>query len=49
MKDFELFFNGHNCREFNLIVSKFWYFVYSFAYNKVYVKLKSLKIKSPRN
>lgn len=35
--------------EFNLIVSKFWYFVYSFAYNKVYVKLKSLKIKSPRN
>ena len=23
MKDFELFFNGHNCREFNLIVSKY--------------------------
>nr|DAY60572.1 MAG TPA: distal tail protein [Caudoviricetes sp.] len=23
MRDFELFFNGHNCREFNLIVSKY--------------------------
>lgn len=28
---------------YDLIISKFWYFMYTFAYNKVYLKIKSSK------
>lgn len=29
--------------EFNLIISKFWYFMYTVVYNKIYIKIKSSK------
>jgi len=31
--------------EFNLIISKFWYFMYTVMYNKVYLRIKSIKLK----
>lgn len=46
--DFKRGFNGvveEYIGEYNLITSKFWFFVYNFIYGKVYTKLKSIKIK----
>lgn len=46
--DFKRGFGGHveeYIGEFNLITSKFWYFVYEVLYNSIYLRIKKIKLK----